>query len=482
MENPQHLAESHRLEVVVEMTHRIWTLVLTSVAFFMVNLGLVVVVTALPAMRHDLGGSLSTLGWIINAYGLAFGAGVITAAAIGDRVGRVRVFVAGIAIFTAGSIACAVAQDTTTLIAGRVVQGIGAATIMPLSLTILSCAFPPERRGVVIGLWGGIAGIGVAAGPLIGGAVTQGLDWHWVFWVNVPIGVIAAVLSLVFLRESRGPSTRLDLVGVALITAGALALIWGLVRGNDAGWSSSEVLGSFAAGALLIAGFTFWELRATAPLVPMRLFASGTFVAANSTGFLLVAALLASAFLISQFFQFGLRYSPLEAGIRILPWTATPIVISPLAGALSDRIGRRPLMAGGMLLAAVGLGWFALIASTAVDYAQLILPLVVVGVGISAALPTTPAAVLNSVAPPDIGKASGVASTLQRFGGVFGVAVATAVFSTNGHLGTPAAFTAGFRPALAITALFALVAGLSALGVSARAIAAPAAQPVPEAA
>jgi EmrB/QacA subfamily drug resistance transporter len=464
------------------MTHRIWTLVLTSVAFFMVNLGLVVVVTALPAMRHDLGGNLSTLGWIINAYGLAFGAGVITAAAVGDRIGRVRVFAGGIALFTMGSVICALAQNTPVLIGGRVVQGIGAATIMPLSLTILSAAFPPERRGAVIGLWGGIAGIGVAAGPLIGGAVTQGLDWHWVFWVNVPLGVVLTVLSLVFLRESRGPSIRLDLVGVGLFTLGALALIWGLVRGNDAGWSSSEVLGSFAVGALAVAGFAIWELRTSAPMVPLRLFASATFAAANLTGFLLVAALLASAFLIAQFFQFGLRYSPLEAGIRILPWTATPIVVSPLAGALSDRIGRRPLMAGGMLLAAVGLSWIALISSTAVDYAQLVLPLLLVGVGISAALPTTPAAVLNSVAPADIGKASGVSGTLQRFGGVFGVAVATTVFTSHGHLGTPMTFIAGFRPALATTAGFALVAGLSALAVTARRATAADAHAVAEAA
>jgi len=290
------------------------------------------------------------------------------------------------------------------------------------------------------------------------------------------------VLSLVFLRESRGPSIPLDLVGVGLFTLGALALIWGLVRGNDAGWSSSEVLGSFAVGELAIAGFALWELRTTAPAVPLRLFASATFAAANLTGFLLVAALLASAFLIAQFFQFGLRYSPLEAGIRILPWTATPILVSPLAGALSDRIGRRPLMAGGMLIGAVGLSWIALISSTAVDYAQLVLPLVLVGVGISAALPTTPAAVLNSVAPADIGKASGVSGTLQRFGGVFGVAVATTVFTTNGHLGTPMIFTAGFRPALATTAGFALVAGLSALGVTARRATAVDAQAVAEAA
>jgi EmrB/QacA subfamily drug resistance transporter len=442
--------------------------VLPSVAFFLVNISLLVVVTALPAIRRDLRIDFSTLGWVINAFGLAFGAGVITAAALGDRYGRVKVFTAGLAVFTLASVLGGASRDVTLLIASRALQGAGAAMIMPLSLTILSAAFPPESRGVVIGLWGGIAGIGVATGPIIGGAVTQGLDWHWTFWLLVPVGVIVALASPLLLRESKGSASSLDLVGVVLITAGALGLTWGLVRGNTAGWTSDEVIGSIVAGALLIVAFGYWQTKSRSPLLPPKLFASLTFVAANITSFAMAAALLGSAFLIIQYFQFVFRLSPLDAGIRWLPSTATPIVVAPIAGALSDRIGRRPLMAAGMLLAGIGLGWVAEVSSLGVSYGELVLPLVVVGIGISMALPTSPAAALGAVAASEIGKASGVNSTLQRFGGVFGVAIASAVFASYGHIATPASFTAGFRPATGWLAAIAVVGAASALALQSR--------------
>lgn len=461
---------------------RIWTVALTSLAFFLVQISLLVVVTALPAIRHDLRASLSTLGWVLNAYGLAFGAGVITAAAIGDRLGRVKVFTAGLAVFTVASAIGGLAQDTTVLVASRTLQGVGAAMIMPLSLTILSAAFPAEKRGVVIGLWGGIAGIGVAVGPIIGGAVTQGLDWHWTFWLLLPVGVILTILSPLFLRESKGAASDLDIVGVILITLGALGLTWAVVRGTDAGWISGEVLGTGGAGALLILGFAFWQSRARSPLLPPRLFRNLTFVSANVTSFLLVGTLLGSAFLIIQYFQFVLRLSPLDAGIHWLPSTATPIVIAPIAGALSDRVGRRPLMALGMLVAGIGLAWTGQVATATVDYLQLIVPMILVGAGISMALPTSPAAALGAVSPADLGKASGVNSTLQRFGGVFGVAIASAVFASYGRIGTPSSFTAGFRPAMGSLAAFAIVGAISALTVTARrripAVSAPE-QPIP---
>lgn len=444
---------------------RTWAVALPSLAFLLVNVSLLVVLTALPAIRQNLRADFSTLGWVLNAYGIAFGAGVITAAALGDHLGRVKVFTAGLVIFTVASAIGALSHDATMLIASRALQGVGAATIMPLSLTILTAAFPPAKRGVVIGLWGGIAGIGVAVGPIIGGAVTQGLDWHWTFWLLVPVGVVLAILAPLFLRESKGQTSSIDLMGVVLITAGAFGLTWGLVRGNTAGWSSGEVIGSFVVGALLIAAFAFWETRTSSPLLPPRLFASLTFVAANITSFALVAAILGSAFLVIQYFQFVLRLSPLEAGIYWLPLTATPIIVAPIAGALSDRVGRRPLMAVGMLLAAIGLAWTAEVTTAGVAYSQLVLPLVIVGAGISMALPTSPAAVLGAVAPTDIGKASGVNSTLQRFGGVFGVAIASAVFASYGHIGTPATFTAGFRPAMGWLAAIAVVGALFALAV-----------------
>jgi EmrB/QacA subfamily drug resistance transporter len=438
---------------------------LTSVAFFMVALDALVVVTALPAIHRDLGASLSTLEWTVNAYTLAYAAGIITAAALGDLLGRRRVFATGLALFSIASAACALAPTAGLLIAARVIQGIGAAIVMPLSLTILTAAFPPQRRGAIIGLWGGIGGLAVAAGPLIGGAITQGLDWHWIFWVNVPIGLVAAGLSLGRLEESHGPTTRLDLPAVGLVSGGALGLVWGLVRAGDVGWGSAQTLVTLCLGLALLVGFVAWEGRAPEPMLPLRLFRSRTFAAANATGFLMVGALFGAVFLASQYFQLALGYSPLATGVRFLPWTATPIVVAPVAGVLSDRIGRRPVMVAGMLLQGVGLGWWALVATVGGAYGPLVLPLLVAGVGVSMALAATPTAVLSAVAPADVGKASGANSTFQRFGSVFGIAVAAAVFAANGHLGTPASFTAGFRPALAVAAGLSLLGALTALGV-----------------
>jgi EmrB/QacA subfamily drug resistance transporter len=322
------------------MARRIWTLTLTSVAFFMVSLDALVLVTALPAIHRDLGGSIATLEWTVNAFTLTFAAGIITAAALGDRLGRRLVFVTGLAVFTLSSIACAIAPSAELLIAARAVQGLGAAMVMPLSLTILTAAFPPDRRGTIIGVWGGIGGLAVAAGPVVGGAITEGVNWHWIFWVNAPIGVAAIVLSLLQLRETRGPATRLDVVAAALIGGGATALVWGLIRAGDEGWGSASAIVTIAAGTLLVAAFVAWELRQPEAMLPMHLFSSRAFAAGTVTSFLMAGSISAAAFLVSQYMQFALGYSPLGAGLRVLPWTATPVFIAPAAGLVSDRIGR----------------------------------------------------------------------------------------------------------------------------------------------
>ncbi len=445
-----------------------WTLGLTSVAFFMVALDALVVITALPAIHRDLGGSLSSLEWAVNAYLLVFAAGIITAAALGDRLGRRLVYVAGLALFTAASAACALAPSASLLITARALQGLGAAIVTPLSLTILTTTFPAERRGSIVGLWGGIAGLAVATGPLVGGAVTQGLNWHWIFWVNVPIGLAAAILSASRLGESHGPATKLDLPGVGLASGGSAGIVWGLMRAGDAGWSSPEVLVALGLGVLLLVGFVAWERRALAPMVPLRLFRIRAFAAANATAILMTATILSAAFLMAQFFQLALGYGPLATGIRLLPWTATPLLVAPAAGTVADRLGPRPLMVAGLLLQGLGLAWIALVATTGVGYAPLVAPLVVAGVGISMALPTTPVAALSVVAPPQVGTASGVVNTLQRFGGAFGVAVVSAVFVAHGNLGTAATVDAGFRPALAVAAGFSILGAASALAVTAR--------------
>ena len=325
----------------------------------MVVLDSVVVITALPRMQRDLHAGLASLQWTLTAYNIAFAAGIITAAAAGDRFGRRRVFTLGLALFTVASAACALAPGAAELIAARTVQGLGGAIVLPLSLTILTTAFPAGRRGMIVGIYGGLAGLAVAMGPIVGGAVTQGLDWHWIFWINVPIGAVALPLAMRLLPESHGAPERLDLPGVTLVTGGVVAVVWALVRAGQSGWASAEIIGCLVAGAVLLLAFAAWEQRASEPMVPPRLFRSRAFAAGNATTFLMTGAIFAAGFLVTQEFQLARGYSPVAAGIRLLPFFATPMVISPIAGAVSDRIGRRPVMATGLFLQAAGFAWVA---------------------------------------------------------------------------------------------------------------------------
>ena len=454
-------------------------LALTSVAFFMVSLDALVVVTALPAIHRSIGGAIGTLEWAVNAYALTFAAGIITAAALGERLGRRRVYVAGLVVFTLASAACAVAPNASLLIAARAVQGLGAAAVTPLALTILAAAFPVERRGAVVGIFGGISGLAVAGGPLVGGAVTQGLDWHWIFWINVPFGVFAVLGSLLFLPTGRAASSgsaqaRLDVPGAVLSAGGAALLTWGLVRVGESGWGDPLGLAGLLGGLAVLTGFVAWERRVASPMLPLRLFRVRTFAAANVTGFMSFGAIMSAAFLTAQYFQLGLGYSPLTAGLRMLPWTATPMVVAPVAGALADRIGTRPLLVVGLALQAGGLAWVALLASAGPvlaetgGYGRYVLPFVVAGVGISMAIPTVPTAALSAVSPADVGRASGVSNTMQRFGGAFGIALVSAVFAAHGHLGTSASFTAGYRPAMLGAAGLSLLGAVAAVAIGGR--------------
>jgi EmrB/QacA subfamily drug resistance transporter len=455
-------------------------LALTSISFFMVSLDALVVVTALPAIHASVGGSIATLEWAVNAYGLTFAAGIITAAALGDRLGHRRVYVAGLLVFTVASAACALAPNAGLLIAARAVQGLGSAAVTPLALTILARAFPAERRGTIVGIWGGIGGLAVAGGPLVGGAVVQGLDWHWIFWINVPIGLAAVVGSALFLPGDRGSAGRLDLPAVPLIAGGTAAIAWALVRAGGSGWSDPEAITAFIIGAALLAGFVLREQRAPSPMLPLRLLRIRAFAAANLTGFCMSGAIFSAAFLTAQYFQLGLGYSPLSTGLRLLPWTATPMVVAPLAGSLADRIGTRPLLVTGLVLQAAGLTWVASVAATATGgYGRFVVPLVIAGVGVSMALPSVPTAALGAVPPEDVGRASGVSNTMQRFGAAFGIALVTAVFAANGHLGSVAGFTAGYRPAMLVSAAISLLGAVAAVAIGRRQ-AAPASAAMPE--
>jgi EmrB/QacA subfamily drug resistance transporter len=443
-----------------------WVLALTSTAYFMVVLDSVVVTTALPRMQRDLHVGLDSLQWTLTAYNIAFAAGIITAAAAGDRFGRRRVFNIGLALFTVSSAVCALAPNAPALIVARTVQGLGGAIILPLSLTILTNAFPAARRGMIVGVYGGLAGLAVATGPIVGGAVTQGIDWHWIFWINVPIGAVALPLAMRLLPDTYGPAERLDLPGAALVTGGVVAVVWALVRAGQAGWASAEIVGCLVSGLVLLLAFAAWERRVREPMVPLRLFRSRAFAVGNATTFLMNGAIFAAGFLVTQEFQLARGYSPVSAGVRLLPFFATPMLISPIAGVVSDRVGRRPVMVTGLFLQTAGLAWVAVRGALSTSWVELDVALLIAGIGVSMALPTVPTAVLNAVDPRDLGKASGINYMMQRFGAVFAVAVVSAVFTAYGHLGTPASVTDGFKPALAACAVFALLAALSALAVT----------------
>jgi EmrB/QacA subfamily drug resistance transporter len=453
----------------VEPSRRALTVVLTSVAYFMVTLDALVVVTALPSIHRDLGGGIGTLQWTVSAYSIAFGAGILTAAALGDRLGRRRVYVVGLALFTAASAACALAPTTETLVAFRAVQGLGAATVLPLGLTLLTAAFPAERRGAVVGIWGGIAGMAVAAGPLVGGSITEGLNWHWIFWVNVPIGVLAVIAARLRLSESFGPRGPLDVPALALVSGGVALLIWGLVQGSQSGWGSAQNVIGLALGALLMLGFVGREARAPQPMIPLGLFRTTSFSAAVATQFLMASAIFSAAFLTSQYFQFARGYSPLGTGLRFLPWTAAPLVVAPIAGSLFDKVGARALTVPGLVMQAVGFAWIVDLAGRSAGYGSYVVPFIIAGTGISMALPCVTASGLNSVSPAMLGKAAGTLNTMQQFGAVFGVAVVTAVFNSRGSLASPAAVTSGYRPALATAAGLSVLGALTAVGLSRRA-------------
>jgi len=439
-----------------------WTFLITAVALFMVTLDNLVVTTALPVIRRDLHADLQQLEWTVNAYTLTFAVLLLTGAALGDRFGRRRIFTLGLAVFSLGSAAAALAPSATWLIAARAVQGAGAAMVTPLTLTLLSAAVRPERRGLALGAWGGIGGLAVAVGPIVGGAVVQGISWQWIFWLNVPIGLALAPLARVRLTESRGPDRHLDLAGLALASAGLFAVVWGLVRANSQGWTSPEIVSSLAAGVLVLAIFVTYEFRARASMLPMRFFRNRTFSGANVASMLMFFGMFGSVFLLAQFFQTVQGLSPLGAGMRILPWTAMPLLVAPTAGALSDRISGRTLLALGLALQAAGLFWIAQVTTATTPYSSLVIPFVLSGIGMGLFFAPVANLVLSSVRRENEGKASGANNAIRELGGVLGVAVLASIFAHSGGYTSSHAFVAGVVPAITVGSIVVAVGALAA--------------------
>jgi EmrB/QacA subfamily drug resistance transporter len=445
-----------------------WVLGATSLASFMMALDSLVITTAFATIRADFGSSVEVLQWVVNAFNLTFAVLLLTGAALGDRFGRRRVFAAGIALFVLASAACALAGTAEALIAARAAQGAGAALVMPLAMAILSGAFAREERARALGIFSGVTGCALIIGPAIGGLITESLGWRWIFWINLPIGLIAIALIFTRLRESFGPKAALDILGLLLVAIAALALVWSLLRGNPVGWTSPEVMGTLALGLVFSVAFVAWELRASAPMIPMRMFASRPFAAGVGASLLFYAAMYGVLFLLPQFLQVTLGFGPLGAGLRLLPWTSTLFLTAPIAGAVVQKFGERPLVVTGLLMQAAGLGWIAMVAASGASYPELVVPLVLAGVGVSMAMPAAQNAVLGSVAVTEMGKASGVFNMGRFLGGMFGIALLVTVFSANGAADTPAHFGAGFAAAMIVAAVLSLCGAFAGLWLPAR--------------
>src|SRR6266480_4542589 len=447
----------------------IWTFAITSAAVFMATLDNLVVTTALPVIRTDLHATIESLEWTVNAYTLTFAVLLLTGAALGDRFGRRRMLAIGLFIFTASSAAAALAPTAGALIAARAAQGVGGAIVTPLTLTILSAGVPENKRGAFIGAWSGIAGLAVAFGPLVGGAVVSGISWHWIFWLNVPIGLALIPLALTRLDETYGPAGKLDLPGVALASTGLFGIVWGLVRGNGQGWSSPEIVTTLAGGAVVMVLFVLWELRgAEAPMLPMRFFRNRTFALANVASLLMFFGMFGSIFLLSQFFQTVQGYSPFGSGLRILPWTIMRMFVAPIAGALSDRIGGARLMGVGLTLQATGLGALAAISTPTTPYWQLVAPFMVSGIGMAMFWAPVANVVLAAVRKEEEGQASGAQNAIRELGGVFGVAVLASVWSHYGSYSSGPSFVDGMLPALWIGAAIVLAGAVAAFLIPSR--------------
>ncbi|MEU5658224.1 MFS transporter [Streptomyces sp. NPDC047737] len=441
----------------------LWTFLCCGLGVAMVSLDNLVVITALPAIRESLGGDIQQLEWTVNAYTLTYAVLMLPGAALGDRFGRRRMFAVGLGVFTAASAAAALAPGIGALIAARALQGLGAAALMPLNLTLLTAVAPAARRGAVLGALSAVEGLAIATGPLVGGVMVEHLTWQWIFWINVPIGLVLLPLGRWKLAESRGPNSRLDLIGTVLAGVGLFGIVFGLIQGPTDGWTSPLVLAALAGGALVLVAFVAWELRTDMPMFPMRLFRHRTFSGMNAAGLLMFAGMFGSVFLLTQFFQGPRGYSPMEAGLRILPWTAVPIFVAPLVGLLSDRIGSRAIVAIGLTFQACGLGWIASRVSPDVDYVSLIPALVMCGLGMTFYFSPTANLVMGSVDAQDRGMASGAVNSLRELGGVLGVAVLASVFTAHGELTTPEGFTDGMVPALWTGACLIAVGALAVL-------------------
>ena len=448
-----------RARIFAEENRRWWTLGALAFALFMIMLDNTVVNVALPSIQRDLDVGISQLEWIVAGYALTFAALMLTGGKLADLLGRRLVFVVGLGIFTLASLACGLAASGEMLIAARIVQGAGAALMNPATLSIISATFPPRQRGMAIGIWAGVSALALAIGPLVGGLLTQHVGWNWIFYVNVPVGILAIVASLLLIEESRDTSLeqRLDLPGLLTSGVGLFALTYALIEANAHGWASARILGSLAVAGVMVVAFVLLELHQRIPMLDLSLFRNSTFAGANLVVLLVALAMFGVFFFVSLYMQNILGFSAVQAGAAFLPMTVLIILVAPVAGKASDRLGSRWLMTGGMALVGTQLLWFSTLGIEATFW-DLLPGLLVGGVGMALTMTPSAAAAVRAVPVDKSGVGSAVLNSFRQVGGSLGIALmgAIVVHETGGRQ-TPEAFVDGFSTALLVAAGIAFV-------------------------
>ncbi|MEI8104405.1 MAG: MFS transporter [Actinomycetes bacterium] len=455
--------------LVTDENRKWWTLGAVAFGLFMIMLDNTVVNVALPAMQSSLHLKISELEWVVAGYALTFGAFMLTGGKLADLFGRRRIFVIGLVIFTGSSLACGLAGTATVLIAARVVQGLGAALMNPATLSIITVTFPPRERGTAIGIWAGVSALALAIGPLVGGILTQQINWSWIFFINIPVGAIAIAAAYAFITESRDTSheQRPDLPGLFTSALGLFAVSYALIEANNYGWTSNRILLAFAVGAVALAVFILLERHQRLPMLDLSLFKNSTFSGANAVMLLVGLAMFGVFFYVSLYIQQVLGYSPTQAGASFLPWTVLIIILAPLAGKLSDRIGPRPLVTVGMVTVTASLLVFSRMGAHETFWG--LLPgMLLGGVGMSAAMAPVTAAAMGSVRRDKAGVGSAVLNSMRQVGGSLGIAVMGAIVAAgvSGGLAAgetqPTPFLDGFHHALETAAAIAIVGALIA--------------------
>jgi EmrB/QacA subfamily drug resistance transporter len=452
-----------RGRIFAEETRKWFTLAAVAFGLFMIMLDNTVVNVALPSIQRDLDSDLSELQWVVTGYALTFAALMLIGGKVADAYGRRLIFVVGIAVFTLASLWCGLAESGEMLIAARVVQGAGAALMNPATLSIIAATFPPNQRGTAIGIWAGVSALALAIGPLVGGLITQHIDWSWIFFINIPVGILGIAVSFLFIDESRDEThERLDIPGLFTSGVGLFALTYGLIEANTYGWGSARIVGSFAVAAIALAGFVSLERKQRAPMLQLELFRNGTYTGANLVVLLVALSMFGVFFFVSLYMQNILGYSAVQAGAAFLPMTVLIILIAPIAGRASDRFGSRGLMTAGMVLIAIQLVYFSSLSQTSTFWA--LLPgMLIGGVGMSLTMTPSAAAATRSVSVDKAGMGSAVLNAARQVGGSLGIALIGAIIAAEADgVTSPAAFMDGFQSALLVAAGVAVVGAIVA--------------------